>query len=49
MSRTSDNSLMRHQSIQHAISAHIARLVDKPIAKREIHLSEEQRQRRREL
>lgn len=49
MSRTSDNSLMRHQSIQHAINAHIAGLVDKPIAKREIHLSEEQRQRRREL
>lgn len=49
MSRTSDNSLMRHQSIQHAINAHIAGLVDKTIAKREIHLSEEQRQRRREL
>lgn len=49
MSTTRDNSVIRHQSIQHAIGAHIASLVDKPIARREENLTEEKRQKRRVL
>lgn len=42
-----EDSRMRHNAIQTAIEAHIAGLVDKPVAKREIALTAEQRDRRR--
>lgn len=43
-----EDSRMRHNAIQQAIEAHIAGLVDKPVAKRELMLTAEQRARRRQ-
>lgn len=42
-----EDSRIRHSAIQQAIEAHIAGLVDKPVAKREQMLTAEQRARRR--